>query len=586
VHHHLVELIILLISAIAAVSLFRLFNIGAILAYLFAGIVIGPGGLGLIGDPDTILKFSELGVVFLLFLIGLELQPARLWRMKRHVFGMGLLQVVLCGFCIMAFPLVLGFSKEMAFVAGFGLALSSTAFSLQILGEKKQLATTHGQGSFAILLFQDLAIVPLIAMIPVLAGSESSGGWLSGLKAFGFVVGLVVAGLYFVRYFFSFIARSRVQEVFTATSLFVVIGAAVLAEAAGLSMGMGAFLAGVVLANSEYRHELEINLQPFKGLLLGLFFMAVGMSLDLNVVFSQPHVIAFVVFSFMAIKVGVVFGLARFFKFPFESARNMSFTLLQGGEFAFVLFSAALAVGVLSPEQAAILNASVTISMALTPFIFNLNQRYMRTFSEISERPYDNISSEGARVIVAGYGRFGQIVSRFLKSQGVSYTILEHSAGQVDTARKYGRKIFYGDASRADIVESAGGATAKIFVLAIDDVETSKKTATMVRKHFPHLEIVARVRNRQHAIDLMALGVHNVHRETYLTSLEVAKEVMLSLGGVREDINKKLALFRRHDEDILKRQYEMRDDESGMISMTARANAELETILSQEALKE
>lgn len=578
-HDQLIELLILLTSAVIFVPLFRYFNVGAILAYLFAGVMIGPEILSLIKDPQTILHFSELGVVFLLFVIGLELEPSRLWRMKKNVFGMGLLQMLFTGAAFTGIMLALGVSLSFAFVAGFGLALSSTAFGLQILEEKHQLKTMHGQGSFSILLFQDLAVVPLLALIPLLAGIGTSTTLKGTLSAAAIVAAFIFGGIYLIRYIFSFIAQSRTQEVFTATSLLVVIGSAVLMEHVGLSMGTGAFLAGVLLANSEYRHELEINLQPFKGLLLGLFFIAVGMSLKLDILVSKPHVILLIVLVVMLVKGLLIYGLARLFKFPHESSRNMACTLPQGGEFAFVLFAAATSASILDPESAAMLNAAVTISMALTPLVFGINQKYMRTFSEISERPYDKITSDNAEVIIAGFGRFGQIVSRFLQTQKISFTILEHSAAQVDIARKFGNKIYYGDASRKDIVESAGGKTAKIFVLAIDDVETSVKTAKMVRSHFPQLEIIARVRNRNHAIQLLTLGIENVHRETYLTSLEVAKEVLIGLGHVREQINKKLAIFRTHDEALLRRQLQLQGDEKKMISVTNAANAELEKIL-------
>lgn len=578
-HHQLVELLVLLFSAIVLVPLFKKFNLGAILAYLFAGLVIGPNLLGLIEDPQSILRFSELGVVFLLFLIGLELKPTLLWNMRKKVFGLGLTQMLITGAAFTGIGSYLGYSWQVSFIAGFGLALSSTAFCLQILEEKRQLKTLHGQSSFSILLFQDLAVVPLITIIPVLAGTSTSTNWINIAKATGIVVAFILFGLYFVRHLFSYILKSRVQEVFTALSLFIVVGSALLMEEAGLSMGTGAFLAGVLLANSEYRHELEINLQPFKGLLLGLFFIAVGMSLDLRVLVSQPDRVFLLVLTFVALKVLILFCLARLFKLPYESSRNVAFTLPQGGEFAFVIFSLAVANQLLTPEQAAILNAAVTISMALTPLLFSLNQRYLRTFQEVSEKPFDTEQVHDTTVIIAGFGRFGQIVSRFLQSQKISFTILEHSAAQVDIARKFGRKIFYGDASRADIVASAGGKSAKIFVLAIDDIETSVKTAKMIRDKFPHLEIIARARNRQHAIDLLALGIENIHRETYLTSLEVAKEVLLSLGGIRSQINKKLALFRTHDEEILRKQFELRNNEPEMLSMTHKYNAELDKIL-------
>lgn len=541
-HDILIQLLIFLAAAVIAVPLFKAFRLGPILAYLFAGVIIGPSVLRLIDDPKTVMQFSELGVVFLLFLIGLELKPTLIWSMRRQIFGMGTAQVIICGLLIAAVSSLLGYSPEISLLVGFGLALSSTAFALQLLNDQRQLKTLHGQSSFAILLLQDLAVVPLLALVPLLAGASTGNiSLFAVLKVVAIIALFVLITLHPIRIIFRWIAQSRINEIFTASALFVVIGSAVLMEHAGLSMGTGAFLAGVLLANSEYRHELESDLEPFKGLLLGLFFIAVGMSLDLGVIAARPLQIIGIVAGFMTLKGLVIYGIGRFEKIPKESARNMAFTLPQGGEFAFVLFSVAVSAGVFNEEIGSVLAASVTISMAVSPMLFALNQKYLRKSSEISERPFDKIENDGAEVIVAGYGRFGQIVSRFLKSQNIKYTILEHSAGQIDVARRFGAKVFYGDASRKEIVASAGAAEAKIFVLAIDDVESSVATAKMLRDNFPHLRIVARVRNRQHAIDLMDLGIDQVFRETYFTSLEVAKRVLTDLGMQEAVAEKKSA---------------------------------------------
>lgn len=565
------------------VPIFRKLGLGAILAYLFAGVLIGPDIAGFIKDPAVILHFSELGVVFLLFIIGLELAPETLWKLRHSIFGLGLLQVLLTGVVFSSLAWLLGFSVATAYVAGFGLALSSTAFGIQILEESHQLNTTHGQGSFSILMFQDLAVVPLLASLALFSEEQSfAPSWQGIFKVVSMVVLLIFVGRFVVRHVLRLVADSRTQEVFTAVSLFIVIGTALLMESVGLSMGMGAFLAGVLLANSEYSHELEVNLEPFKGLLLGLFFIAVGMSLNLQVVMEKPHWVLLLTVGFMGLKALVILGLGRLFRFPLESSRNMAATLPQGGEFAFVLFTAAVGQGLLEAGDASVLNASVTISMALTPAIFAFNQKWLRRYSEISERPYDEISSEGAEVLIAGYGRFGQIVSRFLRSQKVSFTILEHSASQVETARKFGTKIYYGDASRVDILRAAGAENAKYFVLAIDEPEKSTETARRVKEHFPHLQIIARVRNRKHAIDLMKLGIQNLHRETYLTSLEVAKEVMLARGAQAEVIDRQITRFRRQDEEILRKQFEVWDDEQKFVSYTRQANKELEDVLSAE----
>jgi glutathione-regulated potassium-efflux system ancillary protein KefC/glutathione-regulated potassium-efflux system protein KefB len=565
------------------VPLFQAFRVSPVLAYLFAGIVIGPDVMGLIQNPKTVLTFSELGVVFLLFIIGLELEPARLWKMRRSIFGLGALQVLLTGALFFFIARALGLEPGLAYVAGFGLALSSTAFAIQLLEEKHQLKTTHGQGSFSILMFQDIAVVPLMASLVLFSpGQHITLSYYSVFKALGLMVLFALVGRYLIRHVLRTIANTRTHEVFLATSLLIVMGSAHLMEMVGLSMGMGAFLAGVLLANSEYRHELQSHLEPFKGLLLGLFFMAVGMSLDLKVLGEEPHWVLLLTLSFMLLKGLIIFTLGRLFRYPYESARNMAATLPQGGEFAFVLFSTALAAGLLNDESNSLLSASVTLSMGLTPMVFSLNQKWLRSFSEISERPYDKITYGDAKVIIAGYGRFGQIVSRFLKAENISHTILEHSAAQVDVARRYGNKVYYGDASRADILESAGIKSADIFVLAIDDPSKSTQAARLVREHYPEVKVIARARNRQHVMDLLELGVQIIHRETLMTSLEVAKEVLMLRGLRKEDINRRLARFRAKDEAILRKQFDLRNDEKQMMSFTIRANEELEQILREE----
>ncbi len=584
----LVDLLIFTSVSVVLVPLFKWLKLGAILAYLTAGLLIGPGVIGWIKDPEVILHFSELGVVFLLFLIGLELAPSRLWKMRGAIFGMGLLQVTLTGLVFAGVGLFFGLSPAVAYIAGFGLALSSTAFAMQILEEKRQLKTTHGQSSFAILMFQDIAVVPLLASLAFFSSGASgtSVTWTKMLYALAAVLGVVFVGRFLVRRLFRWVAETEIQEVFTAMSLLIVVGTGLLLQSVGLSMGLGAFLAGVLLADSEYRHELETNLLPFKGLLLGLFFIAVGMSLDLEILKSKPFLILGLGLGFMTVKMILLFVIGKLFKLPSESARNMAFTLPQGGEFAFVLFSTAFAQGLLSAEVQSILNASVILSMALTPFLFSLNQNYFRSFSEISERPFDEIDDGDTEIIVAGYGRFGQIVTRFLKAQEVSFTILEHSAAQVDVARKFGSKIFYGDASRFEVLERAGAKAAKYFVLAIDDPEKSVQAARVVVEKFPHLKIFARARNRQHAIDLMELGVTHIHRETFLTSLEVAKELMLHRGASELQVQNQLKRFRTHDDEVLKKQFDLRGDETKMISFTTQANKELEDLLKEDRRKE
>ncbi|MCB0363540.1 MAG: cation:proton antiporter, partial [Bdellovibrionales bacterium] len=405
---------------------------------------------------------------------------SKLWKMRVSIFFFFFLQVLLTGGLFTMIGILAGLPFAASYIAGFGLALSSTAFAMQILEENRQLKTTHGQGAFSVLMFQDIAVVPLLASLAFFTSSAEASAsglsWLKVLNAFLVILGLVVVGRFVIRKVFRWVADTGIQEVFIAMSLLVVVGTGLLLQSIGLSMGLGAFVAGVLLAESEYRHELETNLMPFKGLLLGLFFIAVGMSLDLKVLLNHPFLILGLGIGFMALKSLIIFMLAKLFKFPTESSRNMAFTITQGGEFAFVLFSTAMAQGLLSGEHQSLLSASVTLSMALTPFAFNFNQKYLRRSSEVSERPFDEVNNGEVEVIIAGYGRFGQIVSRFLKAQGVSYTVLEHSASQVDVARSFGNKIFYGDASREEILEQAGAKTAKYFVLAIDDPEKSIET--------------------------------------------------------------------------------------------------------------
>ena len=584
-HHILIDLVLFSAAAVIFVPLFRYFGLGAILAYLFGGILIGPHVLGFVEDPTIILHFSELGVVFLLFIIGLELAPKKLWRLRHSIFGLGMLQLMITGALFYAMARLFGLDNNAALVAGFGLALSSTAFAIQILEENRQLNTTHGQGAFSILMFQDLAVVPLLAMVTLLAGaSDKNFGILEVAKVIGSIVGVVLVGRFLIRHILRVIADSRTQEVFTAMTLFIVIGTALLMESVGLSMGMGAFLAGVLLAESEYRHELETNLIPFKGLLLGLFFIAVGMSLQLDILVDRPLLILAIAIVFTLIKGIVIYLLARLFRFRSEEARSMGFTLPQGGEFAFVLFASALTQKILEPEVSAILNASVTLSMAATPFLFSWNQK-QRKSSELSERPYDTISDENPEVILAGYGRFGQIVARILHADGMRYTILEHDPTQVEIARRFGIKVYYGDASRVDILEAAGAKSAKYLVIAIDDPEKTKEAAEMIRKHFPELKILARVRNRRHAIELMEQGVESVHRETFLSSLGVAKQILLEAGREPEIVKRKIDLFIEHDEKILRQQYNVRDNEKSFVSYTTQAYEELVEILRADRQK-
>ena len=444
-HNLLIEFTILTAASVIFVPIFKWIKMGPILAYLFAGVLIGPHLFGFIKNHESILNFSELGIIFLLFILGLELAPRTLWKLRGHIFGLGLLQVLITGTLLTLAGYSFGLSIPAAYISGFGLALSATALAVQTLQDNRQFKTTHGQGSFAILMFQDLAVVPLMLSLSLFTEDVGSNGlaWLPFLKG-AVIIGLLVGvGPRIVRWGLCFIADTRLQEIFIATTLLIVIGTGLILEHIGLSMGLGAFIAGILLADSEYKHELETSLKPFKSLLLGLFFIAVGMSLNLDVVMSNPLVVILLTLGLITLKAIVVFLLARLFKFPYESSRNMAFTLLQGGGFGFVLFNLAVTQNLLDADVASMLNATIILSMALTPLLFSINQKLLKTYIELSEKPYDNIESEGAEVIIAGWGRFGQVVSRFLNSQDVKFTILEHNASQVEVARKFKRKVYY-----------------------------------------------------------------------------------------------------------------------------------------------
>jgi glutathione-regulated potassium-efflux system ancillary protein KefC/glutathione-regulated potassium-efflux system protein KefB len=579
----LIETAIYLSAAVIAVPLFKKLHLGAVLGYLAAGIIIGPHALGLVSDVENILHFSELGVVLLLFIIGLELQPSRLWVLRKSVFGLGGAQVVVTAALLGLIVYSLGLAPESALVAGLGLSLSSTAFVLQILAEKNQLTTRHGRASFAILLFQDLAVIPMLALIPLLAAkdiaaSQGSPGF-AALKALALVAAVIIGGRYLLRPVFRAIAASRIQEVFTAAALLVVIGTALLMQLVGLSMSLGAFIAGVLLADSEYRHELEANIEPFKGLLLGLFFIAVGMSANLGLVASQPVAILAAVTLMMAIKSAVVFTLGKLAGYSNECARNLAVALCQGGEFAFVIFGVAAAHQIMDKSVADMLIVAVTLSMALTPAFFSLNEAIGKRWLRSDKPPdFDKIDEGENRVIIAGFGRVGQIVGRILRLRKIGFTALEMSQEQVDVVRRFGNKVYYGDASRVDLLRAAKADKAEIFVLAIDDVASSLKTAATVKKHFPNLAIYARARNRFHAYQLMDIGVDGLIRETLLSSLDLAKQVLQGLGIEEKQARGTIDMFIAHDEKTLLAQHAVHHDETKLIQSAKEAAQELQGI--------
>ena len=583
----LYEAVFFLVAAVITVPLSKRLGLGTVLGYLAAGAVIGPWGLGVIGDVDNVLHFSELGVVLLLFIIGLELEPARLWELRKPVFGLGLAQVLVTGLLLMLAGIALGLPVPTALIIGLVLSLSSTAFALQLLAEKDQLNTSHGDTAFAILLFQDLAVIPLLAIIPLLGTSgadmDQADVFVNIVKAVAVIAIVIAGGRWLLRPFLRFAALTVSQEIFTAAALLVVMGTALLLQEVGLSMALGAFLAGVLLAGSEYRHELEADIEPFKGLLLGLFFIAVGMSIDLGLIIHKPFTILALVAGLMAIKFFLLVGLSRFAGQSMPAAVNLGLFISQGGEFAFVLFNVAAGAHVMDRPLADLLIVVVSMSMAFTPLLLLLNERVFR-FGQIQEqaREYDKIQEPDNEVIIAGFGRFGQMIARTLRMKKIPFTALEASFEQVDFVRKFGNKIYFGDASRLDLLRAAKADKAKVFVLAIDDVEASVKTAEIVRKHYPHLKIYARARNRVHTYRLMDAGVDNIVRETFLSSLELAKNVLQGLGLPDAEAEDAVRKFQRHDEALLRKQHLIQHDEAQLIASVKQGALELERLFEQD----
>ena len=581
---------IFLAAAVVAVPIFKRLGLGAVLGYLAAGMAIGPWGMKLVTDveSESILHFSELGVVLLLFIIGLELQPSRLWVLRRSVFGLGSAQVLISGGVLALAGYAMGLSASTAVITGLALSLSSTAFALQILAEKSQLTTRHGRVAFSILLFQDLAVVPLLALVPLLGAPEPGAGdaniWIGAGKVILALTCVVIAGRYVLRYVLRLVAATDIHEVFTAMALLTVIGIALLMEQVGLSMALGAFLAGVLLADSEYRHALEADIEGFKGLLLGLFFISVGMSVNIGLILTQGALVLSLALGVMLAKGLVLFLLGKISGLSSYSARNLAVTLPQGGEFAFVIFGVAVASGVMEHGLSELLIVTVTLSMALTPVFFMLNEKVINPWlTSRDDDRYEQPVAEENQVIIAGFGRFGQIVARILRAKRIGFTALDISSEQVDFVAKYGNKIYYGDASRLDLLRSAGADRAVIFVLAIDDVTASVRAAETVVKHFPHLKVYARARNRKHAYQLMDLGIKVVWRETFLSSLDMADAVLQGLGLADYESNRAVQRFKEHDEHRLYAHHSIHTDEEKMRDLAKKAAKELEELFEQDA---
>ncbi|MCW5300566.1 glutathione-regulated potassium-efflux system protein KefC [Herbaspirillum lusitanum] len=578
--------LIYLLAAVVAVPIAKKLGLGAVLGYLLAGIAIGPWGLGLISEVEDILHFSEFGVVLLLFLIGLELDPKRLWSLRRHIFGWGSAQVGLVSLGLFGAALAVGIDWRVALIGALGMSLSSTAIALATLGERKLTATPAGSAGFAILLFQDIAAIPMMAAVPLLgvAVAQGSGqGWLHTLQVVAVIALLIFGGRYLIRPILRIIAKTDMREIFTAFSLLLVIATCLLMQSVGMSMALGTFLAGVLLADSEYRHALESDLEPFKGLLLGLFFIAVGMSVDFGIFLEQPWLILGMVLGFLVIKTAVLYGLAKCFRIPRDQQIFFAFLLSQGGEFAFVVFGAAATAQVLTPRISSILVVVVALSMVITPLLLLFHDRVLLPRLQARGRqPEDDIEPQDNPVIIAGFGRFGQIVGRLLHANGIGLTILDHDPDQVESLRKFGFKVFYGDATRIDLLRTAGADKARLIVIAIDDAPASLKLVEAVQRAFPHLKIAARARNVTHLYDLMDRGVTVLERETFESALQMGRQVLRQLDFGAYRAHRAAMKFRAHNIETLHKLYPHYKDQQQMVSMAVQAREELEAMFASD----
>ncbi|MBI2751559.1 MAG: glutathione-regulated potassium-efflux system protein KefC [Burkholderiales bacterium] len=587
----LINSFIYLSAAVIAVPLSRALGLGSIIGYLAAGIAIGPWGLGFVTNVQDILHFAEFGVVLMLFLVGLELEPKRLWSLRRPIFGWGSAQVLGCAAALFALAAVAGVNWSVALVAALGLALSSTAIALQVMGERNLLPTGSGQAGFSILLFQDVAAIPILALLPLLGHAYEPNQPIAladntreAIKIVAVIAGIVLGGRLALRPLFRWIAGSKTPEIFTAASLLLVVGIAALMQLVGLSMALGAFLAGVLLATSEYRRELETNIEPFKGLLLGLFFIAVGMGVDFGVLRQAPLQMAAIVLVFMAVKAAVIYTMAKRLELPYQERPVFTLLLAQGGEFAFVVFQAAAGADVLPAQTASLLIGAVAVSMLLSPLVLVAMDRLLLPRYAHCGRPVlEEISEpQDAPILIAGFGRYGQIVSRVLLAQGQPCTVLDHDAEMIEAARRFGYRVFYGDATRLDLLRTAGAGHAKILVVAVDDVEQSLEIVDLAREHFPSLHIVARAHDVTHWNQLRDRGVMLVQRELFESSLLSARSVLELMGRPAESAEHAIQTFRQHNLELFEQLHPHYKDSAKLISVIKQGRQQLEEQMARE----
>jgi glutathione-regulated potassium-efflux system ancillary protein KefC len=587
----LINTFIYLSAAVVAVPLSQALGLGSIIGYLAAGMAIGPWGLGLVTNVEDILHFAEFGVVLMLFLVGLELEPKRLWSLRRPIFGWGTAQVLGCTVALFAVGLMAGYSWRIALVAGMGLALSSTAIALQVMNQRNLMPTGSGQAGFSILLFQDIAAIPILALLPLLGQHLESNSAvvqvnpaLEAIKIIAVIGGIVLGGRIAIRPVFRWIARSKTPEIFTAASLLLVVGIAGLMQLVGLSMALGAFLAGVLLAESEYRRELETNIEPFKGLLLGLFFIAVGMGIDFGVLARYPLQMVAIVLGFLAVKATVIYAIGRSISLPFQERPVFTLLLAQGGEFAFVVFQAAEGSKVFTRETSSLLVGAVAVSMLVSPLILvALDRLLLPRYARCGVPVLDEISEQqDAPVIIAGMGRYGQIIARVLIANGYTCTVLDHDAEMIEAARRFGYRVFYGDATRLDLLRTAGIAKARLLVIAVDNVTHSLSIVDMVKAHYPQLTIVARARDVTHWNQLRERGVTLVQREMFESSLASARSVLESLGQSADNALQTVAKFRQHNLELFEQLHPHYKDSAKLVSVVKQGRQQFEEQMARE----
>ena len=592
-----------LLAAVISVPVAKRLGFGSVLGYLLAGIIIGPFVLKLIGsEGEDVMHFAEFGVVMMLFLIGLELKPNLLWEMRRSIFGLGGLQLLLTTLALGGVALVLGSTLNESIAIGLMLALSSTAIVLQTLAEKGIIKQAAGQASFSVLLFQDIAVIPILALLPLLAGSTATpasahpeeirqiagieiSGWFQVVLILVVISGIVFMGRYLARTIFRIIARTGLREIFTATALLIVIAIAILMDMVGLSPALGAFLAGVVLANNEYRHELEADIEPFKGLLLGLFFISVGASIDFNLLVRSPGLIAGLLAGLILVKSGILFLLGRIFGLRGSQTTLFAFALAQGGEFAFVLVAFGVQTGVLTVQLSGLLLIVVALSMAVTPLMLVINDRVVHPLVVRTENAPDNddIVEEETPVVIAGFGRFGVVVGRFLIANGIRATILDNNPDNIQVLRKFGFKVYYGDASRPDLLHKAGCEHARVLVVAIDDKHTSLKIIDHVKRRYPHLSIHARAVDMEHAYELIKREVKDFKRDNFHSSLQLGIGVLSHLGFGRYQAFRLARTFWKHNDMVIHELYQHYEtDEKRYLSEAKKYASELEELFRTE----